>query len=95
MHSRLRALPNTSLDFISSLNRVHLHPTEMTFSSLCYPECGVARPSPVSGTCNEPCVRQCPDSHVTIIPTPIKVTMPGAILETHPQQSTMYKRDSA
>ncbi|KAG6921547.1 claw keratin-like [Chelydra serpentina] len=35
----------------------------MTFSSMCYPECGVARPSPVTGSCNEPCVRQCPDSN--------------------------------
>uniref|UniRef100_K7GAI5 Keratin n=1 Tax=Pelodiscus sinensis TaxID=13735 RepID=K7GAI5_PELSI len=61
----------------------------MTFSSLCYPECGVARPSPISISCNEPCVRQCPDSHVTIIPTPVDVTLPGPILETHPQQSTV------
>uniref|UniRef100_A0A8C0FVP9 Uncharacterized protein n=1 Tax=Chelonoidis abingdonii TaxID=106734 RepID=A0A8C0FVP9_CHEAB len=28
----------------------------MSCSSLCYPECGVARPSPVSSSCNEPCV---------------------------------------
>uniref|UniRef100_K7GAJ0 Keratin n=1 Tax=Pelodiscus sinensis TaxID=13735 RepID=K7GAJ0_PELSI len=69
--------------------QVDLHPTEMTFSSMCYPECGVARPSPISVSCNEPCVRQCPDSHVTIIPTPVDVTLPGPILETHPQQSTV------
>uniref|UniRef100_K7G2V4 Keratin n=1 Tax=Pelodiscus sinensis TaxID=13735 RepID=K7G2V4_PELSI len=54
---------------------------------LCYPECGVARPSPVSGTCNEPCVRQCPDSEVVIRPSPVAVTLPGPVLSTFPQQS--------
>ncbi|KAG6923665.1 claw keratin-like, partial [Chelydra serpentina] len=47
-------------------SKVYLHPRKMTFSSLGYPECGVARPSPVTGSCNEPCVRQCPDSEVVI-----------------------------
>uniref|UniRef100_A0A674K2C7 Keratin n=1 Tax=Terrapene triunguis TaxID=2587831 RepID=A0A674K2C7_9SAUR len=59
----------------------------MSCSSLCYPECGVARPSPVSGSCNEPCVRQCPDSEVLIRPSPVAVTLPGPILSTFPQQS--------
>nr|XP_025044692.1 claw keratin-like isoform X2 [Pelodiscus sinensis] len=59
----------------------------MACSSLYYPECGVARPSPVSGTCNEPCVRQCPDSEVVIRPSPIAVTIPGPIMSTFPQQS--------
>uniref|UniRef100_A0A8C3FFJ7 Beta-keratin-like protein n=1 Tax=Chrysemys picta bellii TaxID=8478 RepID=A0A8C3FFJ7_CHRPI len=59
----------------------------MTFSSLCYPECGVARPSPVTGSANEPCVRQCPDSEVVIRPSPVVVTLPGPILSNFPQQS--------
>ncbi|CAM5086423.1 unnamed protein product, partial [Eretmochelys imbricata] len=59
----------------------------MTFSGLCYPECGVARPSPVTGSCNEPCVRQCPDSEVLIRPSPVVVTLPGPILSNFPQQS--------
>uniref|UniRef100_A0A8C3PEF5 Keratin n=1 Tax=Chrysemys picta bellii TaxID=8478 RepID=A0A8C3PEF5_CHRPI len=64
-----------------------LHHRKMSCSSLCYPECGVARPSPVSGSCNEPCVRQCPDSEVVIRPSPVVVTLPGPILSTFPQQS--------
>ncbi|CAM4626243.1 unnamed protein product, partial [Lepidochelys kempii] len=59
----------------------------MSCSSLCYPECGVAQPSPVSGSWNEPCVRQCPDSEVVIRPSPVVVTIPGPILSTFPQQS--------
>ncbi|XP_043355780.1 claw keratin-like [Dermochelys coriacea] len=59
----------------------------MTFSSLCYPDCGVARPSPVTGSCNEPCVRQCPDSEVLIRPSPVVVTLPGPSLSNFPQHS--------
>uniref|UniRef100_A0A8C3XRN3 Keratin n=1 Tax=Chelydra serpentina TaxID=8475 RepID=A0A8C3XRN3_CHESE len=59
----------------------------MSYSGLCYPECGVARPSPVTGSCNEPCVRQCPDSEVIIRPSPVVVTIPGPILSNFPQQS--------
>ncbi|CAM4503141.1 unnamed protein product, partial [Caretta caretta] len=59
----------------------------MSFSGLCYPECGVARPSPVTGSCNLPCVRQCPDSEVVIRPSPVVVTLPGPILSNFPQHS--------
>uniref|UniRef100_A0A452HBY0 Keratin n=1 Tax=Gopherus agassizii TaxID=38772 RepID=A0A452HBY0_9SAUR len=59
----------------------------MSCSSLCYPECGVTHPSPVSGSCNEPCVRQCPDSEVLIQPSPVVVTIPGPILSSFPQHS--------
>uniref|UniRef100_A0A8C4WK34 Keratin n=1 Tax=Gopherus evgoodei TaxID=1825980 RepID=A0A8C4WK34_9SAUR len=52
----------------------------MTFSSLCYPECRVARPCPVTDSYNEPCVRQCPDSKVVIRPSPVVMTLPGPIL---------------
>uniref|UniRef100_A0A8C3IFF5 Keratin n=1 Tax=Chrysemys picta bellii TaxID=8478 RepID=A0A8C3IFF5_CHRPI len=61
----------------------------MTFSSLCYPECGVARPSPVTGSCNEPCVRQCQDSQVVIRPSPVVVTLPGPIMSNFPQHSAV------
>ncbi|CAM5086386.1 unnamed protein product, partial [Natator depressus] len=59
----------------------------MVFSGLCYPECGVARPSPVTGSCNVPCVRQCPDSEVVIRPSPVVVTLLGPILSNFPQHS--------
>nr|CAO78677.1 beta-keratin-like protein [Pseudemys nelsoni] len=61
----------------------------MTFSSLCYPECGVARPSPVTGSSNEPCVRQCQDSQVVINPSPVVMTLPGPILSNFPQHSVV------
>uniref|UniRef100_A0A8C3SKU2 Beta-keratin-like protein n=1 Tax=Chelydra serpentina TaxID=8475 RepID=A0A8C3SKU2_CHESE len=61
----------------------------MTFSCLGYPECGVARPRPVTGSCNEPCVRQCPDSEVVIRPSPVAVTLPGPIMSTFPQHSAV------
>uniref|UniRef100_A0A674JGE9 Keratin n=1 Tax=Terrapene triunguis TaxID=2587831 RepID=A0A674JGE9_9SAUR len=67
--------------------QVYLHHSKMSCSSLCYPECGVARPSPVSGTCNDQCIRQCADSKVLIKPSPVVVTLPGPILSTFPQQS--------
>ncbi|XP_050776389.1 claw keratin-like [Gopherus flavomarginatus] len=68
-------------------NRVYLHPRKMISSSLCYPECGVARPWPVTGAANQPCVRQCPDSEVVIRPSPVVVTIPGPILSNFPQHS--------
>ncbi|CAM5084080.1 unnamed protein product, partial [Natator depressus] len=59
----------------------------MTFSGLCSPKCGVARPSPVTGSFNEPCIRQCPDSEVLIRPSPVVVTLPGPILSNFPQHT--------
>ncbi|CAM4484674.1 unnamed protein product, partial [Lepidochelys olivacea] len=59
----------------------------MSFSSQCNPECGVAQPSPVTGSYNVPCVRQCPDSEVLIRPSPVVVTLPGPILSTFPQHT--------
>uniref|UniRef100_A0A8C5F0Z0 Keratin n=1 Tax=Gopherus evgoodei TaxID=1825980 RepID=A0A8C5F0Z0_9SAUR len=58
-------------------------------SSNCYflLKCGVAQSSPVTDSCNEPCVRQCPDSEVVIKPSPVVVTLPGPILSNFPQQS--------
>ncbi|NXL40054.1 KRCL protein, partial [Glaucidium brasilianum] len=51
--------------------------------------CGVAVPQPIADTCNEPCVRQCPDSRVVIYPPPVVVTFPGPILSTFPQHSVV------
>ncbi|XP_068025191.1 claw keratin-like [Melanerpes formicivorus] len=58
----------------------------MSCSSLCSP-CGVAAPAPLADTCNEPCVRQCPDSNVVIQPPASVVTFPGPILSNFPQSS--------
>ncbi|XP_064588553.1 claw keratin-like isoform X2 [Zonotrichia leucophrys gambelii] len=61
----------------------------MSCSSLCVPTCGVATPAPLADTCNEPCVRQCPDSTVVIQPPASVVTFPGPILSSFPQQSAV------
>ncbi|NWY22792.1 KRCL protein, partial [Aphelocoma coerulescens] len=61
----------------------------MSCSSLCVPTCGVATPAPLADTCNEPCVRQCPDSTVVIQPPAAVVTFPGPILSSFPQQSAV------
>ncbi|NXA57483.1 KRCL protein, partial [Nothocercus julius] len=49
--------------------------------------CGVATPAPLADSCNEPCVRQCPDSTVVIQPPASVVTLPGPILSSFPQSS--------
>uniref|UniRef100_A0A452GMP3 Keratin n=1 Tax=Gopherus agassizii TaxID=38772 RepID=A0A452GMP3_9SAUR len=69
--------------------QVYLHPRKITLSSLCYPECGVARPWPVTGACNQPCVRQCPDSELVIRPSLVVVTHPGPILSNFSQHSAV------
>ncbi|XP_071435500.1 claw keratin-like [Pithys albifrons albifrons] len=61
----------------------------MSCSSLCTPSCGVATPAPLADTCNEPCVRQCPDSTVVIQPPAAVVTMPGPIMSNFPQSSVV------
>ncbi|XP_064588618.1 claw keratin-like isoform X2 [Zonotrichia leucophrys gambelii] len=61
----------------------------MSCSSLCIPTCGVATPAPLADTCNEPCVRQCPDSTVVIQPPASVITFPGPILSSFPQQSAV------
>ncbi|XP_074385605.1 claw keratin-like isoform X2 [Zonotrichia albicollis] len=61
----------------------------MSCSSLCVPSCGVATPAPLADTCNEPCVRQCPDSTVVIQPPASVITFPGPILSSFPQQSAV------
>ncbi|XP_064331036.1 scale keratin-like [Phalacrocorax carbo] len=58
----------------------------------CYDLCstavgGINRPQPLADSCNEPCVRQCPDSTTVIQPPPVVVTFPGPILSSFPQDS--------
>ncbi|NWW82067.1 KRCL protein, partial [Climacteris rufus] len=57
--------------------------------SCCLPSCGVCPTSPLADSCNEPCVRQCPDSTVVIQPPPVVVTFAGPILSSYPQQSVV------
>ncbi|NWS63724.1 KRSC protein, partial [Chunga burmeisteri] len=57
----------------------------------CYDLCstavgGINCPQPLADSCNEPCVRQCPDS-TTLIQLPLVVTFPGPILSSFPQDS--------
>ncbi|XP_075301320.1 scale keratin-like [Opisthocomus hoazin] len=51
--------------------------------------CGIYRPQPLADSCNEPCVRQCPDSTTVIQPPPVVVTFPGPILSSFPQDSVV------
>ncbi|NXL52956.1 KRSC protein, partial [Podilymbus podiceps] len=51
--------------------------------------CGVYRPQPLADSCNEPCVRQCPDSTTVIQPPPVVVTLPGPILSSFPQDAVV------
>ncbi|NXP11563.1 KRSC protein, partial [Thinocorus orbignyianus] len=51
--------------------------------------CGVYRPQPIADSCNEPCVRQCPDSTTIIQPPPVVVTHPGPILSNFPQDAVV------
>nr|XP_009938168.1 PREDICTED: scale keratin-like isoform X2 [Opisthocomus hoazin] len=60
----------------------------------CYDLCstavgGINRPQPLTDSCNEPCVRQCPDSTTVIQPPPVVVTFPGPILSSFPQDSVV------
>ncbi|NWS92905.1 KRCL protein, partial [Toxostoma redivivum] len=61
----------------------------MSCSSMCAPSCGVATPAPLADSSNAPCVRQCPDSTVLIQPPAVVVTLPGPILSSFPQQSSV------
>ncbi|NXO27879.1 KRF1 protein, partial [Cisticola juncidis] len=52
-------------------------------------------PTPLANSCNEPCVRQCQDSHVIIEPSPVTVTFPGPILSSFPQDTVVGSSTSA
>uniref|UniRef100_A0A8B9ZTW0 Keratin n=2 Tax=Anas TaxID=8835 RepID=A0A8B9ZTW0_9AVES len=68
-----------------------LHNTDMSCYNLCRP-CG---PTPLANSCNEPCVRQCEDSHVAIQPSTVVVTLPGPILSSFPQNTAVGSSASA
>ncbi|NXF56019.1 KRFB protein, partial [Oceanites oceanicus] len=61
----------------------------------CYDLCRPCGPTPLANSCNEPCVRQCEDSHVVIQPPTVQVTLPGPILSSFPQNSTVGSTTSA
>uniref|UniRef100_A0A8C0H433 Keratin n=1 Tax=Chelonoidis abingdonii TaxID=106734 RepID=A0A8C0H433_CHEAB len=48
---------------------------------------GMAWPCLITGTCNQPCISQCPDSEVVIRPSLVVVTLPGSILSNFSQSS--------
>ncbi|XP_050768127.1 feather keratin B-4-like [Gymnogyps californianus] len=65
----------------------------MSCYDLCPPTpCG---PTPLANSCNEPCVRQCQDSTYVIQPSPVVVTLPGPILSSFPQNTTVGSSASA
>uniref|UniRef100_A0A8B9T9Q0 Keratin n=2 Tax=Anas platyrhynchos TaxID=8839 RepID=A0A8B9T9Q0_ANAPL len=68
-----------------------LHTTDMSCYDICRP-CG---PTPLANSCNEPCVRQCEDSHVAIQPSTVVVTLPGPILSSFPQNTAVGSSASA
>nr|XP_054505366.1 LOW QUALITY PROTEIN: feather keratin Cos1-2-like [Agelaius phoeniceus] len=59
---------------------------------LLWKQCG---PTPLGSSCNEPCVRQCQDSTIFIQPSPVVVTLPGPILSSFPQNTTVGSSTSA
>ncbi|XP_010198854.1 scale keratin [Colius striatus] len=61
----------------------------MSCYDLCPTSSGIAVPQPIANSCNEPCVRQCPDSTALIQPPPVVVTFPGPILSSFPQQAVV------
>ncbi|XP_039577635.1 feather keratin 1-like [Passer montanus] len=77
-----------------SLSQVHLQPQAMSCYSPCRP-CQPCGPTPLANSCNEPCVRQCQDSHVAIQPSPVVVTLPGPILSSFPQNTAVGSSTSA
>ncbi|NWS26219.1 KRF1 protein, partial [Polioptila caerulea] len=66
----------------------------MSCYSPCRP-CQPCGPTPLANSCNEPCVRQCQDSHVVIEPSPVLVTLPGPILSSFPQNTAVGSSTSA
>ncbi|NWI22460.1 KRFC protein, partial [Sula dactylatra] len=61
----------------------------------CYDLCRPCGPTPLANSCNEPCVRQCEDSHVVIQPPAVLVTLPGPILSAFPQNTAVGSSASA
>ncbi|OXB70077.1 UNVERIFIED_CONTAM: hypothetical protein H355_012365 [Colinus virginianus] len=76
-----------------SVFQLSLHPREMSCYDLCAPNPCV--PTPLANSCTEPCVRQCQDSTYVIQPSPVVVTLPGPILSSFPQNTTVGSSASA
>ncbi|XP_005429055.2 feather keratin 1-like isoform X1 [Geospiza fortis] len=74
--------------------KVNLQPQAMSCYTRCQP-CQPCGPCPLGSSCNEPCVRQCQDSHVVIEPSPVVVTLPGPILSSFPQNPAVGSSTSA
>ncbi|XP_015506724.1 feather keratin 3-like [Parus major] len=89
----LQAAPHASLYFAFSLPSLHvlLMPQDMSCIEKCQP-CG---PTPLANSCNECCVRQCQDSTIIIQPSPVVVTLPGPILSSFLQNTTVGSSTSA
>ncbi|XP_068275121.1 uncharacterized protein [Nyctibius grandis] len=77
--------------------KVHVQPQDMSCYNRCQPclPCQPCGPTPLANSCNEPCVRQCQDSHVVIEPSPVVVTLPGPILSSFPQNTAVGSSTSA
>ncbi|XP_056367728.1 feather keratin 1-like [Oenanthe melanoleuca] len=74
--------------------KVPLQPQAMSCYTPCRP-CQPCGPTPLANSCNEPCVRQCQDSHVAIQPPAVLVTLPGPILSSFPQNTAVGSSTSA
>nr|XP_047905280.1 feather beta keratin-like isoform X1 [Anser cygnoides] len=82
-----------ALGAFSEGREIYLHPAAMSCYDLCPSNpCG---PTPLANSCNEPCVRQCQDSTYVIQPSPVVVTLPGPILSSFPQNTTVGSSASA
>ncbi|XP_068025129.1 scale keratin-like isoform X1 [Melanerpes formicivorus] len=93
--SSIKALPAQGSSFhlpcsAQLWETAHLQPSRMSCYELCPTSaCGLSRPQPLADSCNQPCVRQCPDSSALIQPPPVVVTFPGPILSSFPQESVV------
>ncbi|NXW64340.1 KRFB protein, partial [Eurystomus gularis] len=65
----------------------------MSCYNLCLPSS--CRPRPLATSCNQPCFRCCGDSTTIIQPPTVVVTLPGPILSSYPQNTTVGSTASA
>ncbi|XP_015739822.1 feather keratin B-4-like [Coturnix japonica] len=96
MQYKNSAVQVTAIHFFSFIllsEKIYLQPREMSCYDLCAPTtCG---PTPLANSCTEPCMRQCQDSTYIIQPSPVVVTLPGPILSSFPQNTTVGSSASA
>nr|XP_021138774.1 feather beta keratin [Columba livia] len=65
----------------------------MSCYDLCLPSS--CSPRPLATSCNQPCFRRCGDSTAVIQPPTVMVTLPGPILSSYPQNTTVGSTASA